>query len=331
MGFKTTKAVIPFAETVRQDVQLNYTPHHDLLTEEYERFDRSYFATWNEENDFNESKSVEDLPIDEEFGAILRIMVKQLGTSNSQEDVYITVDCNQENMNTSLWFCKNKQQIFGAKICDGEKDCVDESDENPDLCFGTNMKLIVIVKSVSISVLIFGYMAFVALFIGSKNVSKSKIPNNDEFSKEDIDCCKLVFTVCRDVATRNDVISEDEADVNEFKPIVEKYKSLQDSGNFQQMTFLHRCIKNVALNESLTLTCMKLSSVLISMDRIKSQEDRNQPNQKMKKMLSTNWPTANFMIESEERTGFVSKTVVFCKSLLPQILARNIGFVFSID
>ena len=104
----TTKAEIPFAKTIRQDVQLTYTPHHNLRAEEYERYDRSYFATWNGRNHFNESKSIEDLPIDEEFGVILRIMVKRLGTDTSQEDVYITIDCKLEKLNTSLWFCKNK-------------------------------------------------------------------------------------------------------------------------------------------------------------------------------------------------------------------------------
>ena len=95
---------------------------------------------------------------------------------------------------------------------------------------------------------------------------------------DDIAYCKLVFTVCRDVATRNDANSNDISDTNDFKPLVEKYKSLQDSGNFTQMAFLHKCIKNLALNQSLTLTCMKLSSVLISMDRTKSQDDHYQPN-----------------------------------------------------
>ena len=76
---------------------------------------------------------------------------------------------------------------------------------------------------------------------------------------------------------------------------------------------------------------MHLSSVLNSMERTKSQDDRNQPNDRMKKMLSKNWQTANFMIESEERTGIFSKITAFFKNLLPEVLASNIGYAFAIS
>ena len=61
------------------------------------------------------------------------------------------------------------------------------------------------------------------------------------------------------------------------------------------------------------------------------QEDQDQTKTRMKRILSTNLFTANFMIDSEERSGIFSRTAVFCKNLLPQFMARNFGFVLAIS
>ena len=111
MNFQTTKADIPFMKMIRQDVQLNYNPYHNMKAQEYERYGRYYFASWNEDDNFEKSKSIEELPIDEDFDVTIRIMVKQLGFSSSNENIHITVDCNYNKINTSLWFCKNKKAL----------------------------------------------------------------------------------------------------------------------------------------------------------------------------------------------------------------------------
>ena len=330
VSFKTTKAKIPFTKTIRQDVQLKYTPHQNLVAEVDQRHERSFFATWNEESNFSESKSIDDLPIDEEFGAIIRIMVKQLGSSTSDKEVYTTVDCEQEKMNTSLWFCKNKQQIYGSKICDGEKDCVDDSDESSEMCFGTNMKLLVIVKSVNITILIFGYLVFSVLLVGSNKFLRRETSNDHSFNAEDIECCKLVFRVCKKNAAISGRRMEDATDANDFTPIVEEYKILHAAGKTDQIRFLYCCIRNLALNESLNSTCMALSSVLISLEHKDLHNDSNQANKSLKDTLSLNWPLSNFVIESEERNGIISRTIVFCKGLLPAIVSNNVGFFVTI-
>ena len=326
ISFQITKAEIPFTRTVRQDVQLKYTPHQKLLGEVDQRYEKSFFASWNEMSNFSETKSIDDLPIDEEFSAIVRIMVEQLGSKTSNKDVYITVDCEQGKMNTSLWFCENKQQIYGSKICDGEKDCVDNSDESSYLCFGTNMKLLVIVKSVNITILICGYLVFSALFFASKKVLKEEMSNGPTFTAEEIECCKLVFRVCKKNAAQIDRIPGGVASTKDFTPVVEKYKTLHDDGSIDKIRFLFCCIRNLALNESLKSTCMDLSSVLISLEHNGFHKDSNQSNKRLKDTLSTNWSLSNFMIESEERTGFISRMIVFAKSLLPEIIFYDSSF-----
>ena len=316
---------------VRQDVQLSYTPFNNLMDKEHESYDTIYFATWNETDNFEEFKSIEDLPIDENFDTTIRIMFKHLGFNSSNENVHITVDCPSNQINTSLWFCRNKQQIYSAQICNGEKNCADESDESPEMCKGTNIKLLVIVKSVCISFLALGYLLFSILSFGTKIISKDKVSNDYHFSQDEIDCCKLLFTVCKKFAARTNEKSCNDADSRDFKEIVEKYKYLHTSGNFKQVNFLHTCIKNLALDTSLTSTCMLLSSYLINLELKGLHDDPKAANESMKKMLSENWRTSNFMIEAEERNGIISKTLTSFMQLLPTYIGNNIGFVISIS
>ena len=318
-------------KVVRQDVLLSFTPINNLMAKEHNSYDRIYFATWNETDDFEESKSIEDLPIDENFDTTIRIMFKQMGFISSNENVYITVDCPSNQINTSLWFCKNKQQIYAGQICNGEKNCADESDERPEMCKGTNIKLLVIMKSVCISFLALGYLLFSTLSFGTKIILKDKVSDDCHFSQDEIDCCKLIFTVCKKVATRTNEKSCNDADSNDFREIVEKYKYLHKSGSFKLVNFLHTSIKNLALDNSLTSTCMLLSSHLITLELKGLHDDPKTGNESMKKMLLENWRTSSFMIEAKERNGIISKTLTAFKQLLPKSIGNNVGFIISIS
>ena len=58
-----------------------------------------------------------------------------------------------------MWVCRNGQELIKSdKLCDKEMDCMDESDEHPSICFGTNARFVLILKCVLITLLVVGYL-----------------------------------------------------------------------------------------------------------------------------------------------------------------------------
>ena len=334
------KAKVPYGNVIRQEIQLvpdpknkAYLPWASVASLSGGRKAKTlFFAKWEDDESYNGSKTIANLPINENFKALARIYG---GLGNGK---FVTFDCPLQDVRTNLWYCRNKQIISSDMVCDSTEDCWDKSDEDATLCRGSNNKLIQISKCVNITILVIGYIVSVAYF--------SFVTCNERWSvvesgitREDVLCQRCrettdltdtdtspwkpvqaatyfndVFEVCKKFEDWNNARWGEAPKKEDFSKIVDKYKSLhkrakKDKNCRKQLLMLMRFIKNLSLLDSFKYTCFEIINCLIALEHeeLHSNEDPTSANRCIKKTLAGNWIVSDFVIRSKEQIDCISR------------------------
>ena len=151
------KATIPFASIERQEIQLITDPKNRtrMPWESLSSISggQIFFAKWEKGENYDSTKVINKLPVDQNFKTIARIYGSLNGSDGSNVERYIIHDCPLRGTNTNKWQCvfNHEKIIESRQLCDGHNDCceeatkcTDESDEDPGRCKGANNKMIVV-------------------------------------------------------------------------------------------------------------------------------------------------------------------------------------------
>ena len=123
-----------------------------------------------------------------------------------------------------MWVCRNGQELIKSdKLCDKEMDCMDESDEHPSICFGTNARFVLILKCVLITLLVVGYLFSAIMFGTSMAIGREDklLCDGNQLNSEDNECYKEIFEVCKQFQPWNDFNTGNRPNVGDFSAIIE--------------------------------------------------------------------------------------------------------------
>ena len=318
MNFTMKKANIPYGKIIRQEIQLildpkqkTYLPWISVKSLSGGMNNRKlFFAKWEGDESYKRSKMIQNLPINQNFKALLRSYADLGG------EQFVTFDCLLNELNTKSWYCKSKQVIRSDEVCNTKEDCWDASDEDPMLCRGSNNNLVQISKCVNITLLVLGYIvsasyySFATSKIRCSEVDAETIPMyaTKPFADIDTETFNVLFEVCKKFQVWNNSHVGQGPRTEDFVKIIERYKFFHEAATRDkkcrvQLLMMKRCIRNLSLSDSFRYTCMEITDCLISLEQIElhSHEDATAANRCIKKILAGDWIVSNFVIQSKAR------------------------------
>ena len=306
MNITMHKAIMPYGRVIRQEIQLipdtrnrTFLPwvSPNLISGGIRKTKKVFFTKWEEKDNYNDTKMIKKLPINEEFKTITRVYGSLSQLENISEDRFITFDCakSSKNISTNIWRClKSLEEIQSSQVCDGKLDCCladgpcfDKSDEEPEKCKGSNNKLVLLSKCVFITTAILGYL--VTIFVWSPVIVKIPIVEDiisrlsmfnfwspiiskmrcstasisDVFDEpkelNDLDevTFNLLLQVCKNFEDWSNFNGGECPTESDFTDIRRLYKSLHDENEFGHLRSIHRCIKNFSAVDDFKYTCQK--------------------------------------------------------------------------
>ena len=218
-GFRTRKAILPFIEVQHQDLMITMGTGGG----EKETFNLRWTG-----NEYEMVRYI-NLPIDQRYLVSLRIVGKQTVPYISSVNKYnkvtinsslVTIDCPQANLMTWSWQCENGASINASAVCNLQRDCTDNSDEQKVLCKGTDPRYLKITKYVSLSLFTCGFIVFLIRLLLKKLVRKKLVGNKTleitgsmegtaELNAETEEALNIVRKTCKQrVATRKNKLEE---------------------------------------------------------------------------------------------------------------------------
>ena len=324
------KATIPFASIERQEIQLITDPKNRtrMPWESLSSISggQIFFAKWEKGENYDSSKVINKLPVDQNFKTIARIYGSLKGSDGSNVERYIIHDCPLRGTNTNKWQCvfNHEKTIESRQLCDGHNDCceeatkcTDESDEDPGRCKGANNKMIVVSKFVNITLLVLGYILSIVHFPigGSKKkwtpVKAINKANEDCNAPPDLDheTFKEIFRICKKFTQWNNSNDGSSPKYADLIDITKKYKFLCETKDFQQIRALKRCLMNFSLTDSFRYTSMVIAEHLIDLEHeeVLIDDGPEEANSYIHKATFDQPKIAEFFIQSKERNDFLPR------------------------
>ena len=322
----TTEATIPFASIKRQEIQLITDPKGtDFMPWESSSIiskGKVFFATWSD-MDRNQTKVIRDLPIDQNFKTLSRIYGR-IG----ETERYITHDCPRNDTNTKKWQClvNTDRYIESVQVCDGFNDCrdesdewMDESDEDPERCKGSNNNMIVISKCVNIAFLVVGYIVSLAYFpitkhktlLASVNSCTEDANNSNAPADLDPETFKALLDVCIKFEEWNNYKIGVAPTWSDIIDITNTYKSLHERRDFKQIRSIYSCLQGFSWSDSFKHTSMALVEHLIRFEQeeLNCKDATDAVDQSVVQLISGNLRMTEFLIESRERNDFIPRMI----------------------
>ena len=359
------RALIPYATLKRQEIQLRTCmksksiPTHGAANTSYDgvKGEEVFFAAWDENDNFSDTKVVHGLPINEKFRAILRVF----GTAKGNHSFgNVTFDCPVSfEVDTKRWFCNSMMMIKSSGVCNGTKECDDGSDEDEYMCKGSNNRLLVISRCVNIAILVLGYMLSV-LHLPFVTLKRSCATPNEGNEKNDVETSaagdteffKLVYRVCKEFEEWNNVGTVEGPTKEDFKDIIKNYKILHKENRLEKLRMAKHAIKNLSLSDSFYYTCMEIADALNRLEHEELHQHHQNANECIRSILTehrphancdncgkicstcdrqqTNWVVPNFFIQSRERHECMGRFKRFIRVNLGPTSYRRIAIAISV-